>query len=138
MKNKSIKKIKRYREVFKELLKKIPHLFTQKDIYNYFKKEKINIDRTTIYRNIKRLIKEKNIFEVDYFNKITFYEKRENNLKHHHHFICQKCLKNFSFFDKSIEKDLLKLVKKLKIKMGIKVIGHNFLLNGYCSSCKKD
>lgn len=136
MKNKSIKKIKRYREVFNKLLKKIPHLFTQKDIYNYFKKEKINIDRTTIYRNIKRLIKEKNIFEIDYLNKTTFYEKRNDSLKHHHHFICQKCLKSFPFFDGNIEKNVLKLVKKLKIKIGVEVTGHNFLLNGYCSKCK--
>lgn len=131
------KKIKRYRNFFVNLLNSLPHLFTQKDIVGYFKKKKIKIDRTTIYRNIKKLKKDKIIFEADYVNGMTFYEKKDNQLDHHHHFICQKCLKSFSFSDEKIEKNITDLKEKLKKQIKAEIISHNFNLSGFCNECRK-
>lgn len=134
MRKKTNQKIKRYRDIFINLIKSLPHLFTKRDIVNYFKRKKINIDRTTIYRNIKRLEDERLIYEFYYDGNNIIYEKNEN-LSHHHHFICQKCFKSFYFFDEKIEKNILNLIFKLTKEKNIKVISHNFILKGYCFKC---
>lgn len=137
MRKKNNQKIKRYRNIFLNLIKSLPHLFTKKDIVSYFKRKKINIDRTTIYRNIKRLENEKLIFEFSYEKNNTIYEKNEN-FDHHHHFVCQKCLKSFSFYDEEIEKNILNLTFKFTKEKNVKIISHNFMLKGYCFKCKNN
>lgn len=135
-KNNKRLKIRRYWTIFLEMINNLPHLFNLNDINNYLKKHNIKIDRTTVYRNIKKLINKKIIVEVENYRGNLFYElKGEEN--HHHHFICQNCHNSFSFYDKEIENNIASLAKRLKNKIKISILNHNILLTGFCIHCQK-
>ena len=87
------------------------------------------VDKTTIYRNINKLIEDWLILEDFSKSWEKLYSIKE---KHHHHFICDDCwiIRNvWCFFDKSII--------ELEKKYWFKVNNHSFVLNWKCSECIK-
>ncbi len=87
------------------------------------------MDKTTVYRNIEKLLKDCEIIED--FDKN--WEKRYSLQKHHHHhFLCNECGKKINIWCFFWEE-----LKKLEKKEWIQIQNHSFLLNGLCEECKK-
>lgn len=87
----------------------------------------LNIDKTTIYRNLEKLSASGDVVE-DFSNSWEkIYSLKDN---HHHHFICDKCWKTVNigcFFDERI--------KSLENDFWFKVRNHSFILNWICKNC---
>jgi len=91
--------------------------------------EKIwNIDKTTVYRNLEKLVISWEFIEDFSSN----WEKRysiKNN--HHHHFICDNCSKKINIWCFLDEK-----IKELEENFNISINNHSFLLSWLCEGCK--
>ncbi|MCD5385228.1 transcriptional repressor [Candidatus Gracilibacteria bacterium] len=95
-----------------------------KDILNIIGTD---INKTTVYRNIEKLLNTGIILEDFGKNGEKIYSLKQT---HHHHFICDICEKKENigcFINFEIE--------DLENKFGFKVKNHSFVLNGICKKC---
>ena len=94
---------------------------------NILEKLDNKINKTTVYRNIEKLLSEENILEDFWLNWEKFYSKK---ITHHHHFICDKCwVKENIWCFINLE------IKKLEEKFCFKVKNHSLVLSGVCGEC---
>lgn len=85
---------------------------------------KIDVNKTTIYRELDFLIDAGIIDSVDFGDGIKRYELK-NEDTHHHHLVCLNC-KNIS--DIAVKEDF-------EIPNNFKLVKHNLEFFGYCSDC---
>lgn len=97
---------------------------TAKDI---LKKIDWEINKTTVYRNLEKLLKSWDILEDFTKNGEKIYSKK---LTHHHHFVCDKCWKKINIWC-ILESD----IHNLENKLNFKVKNHSFILNWICENC---
>lgn len=98
--------------------------FTAKNILNKLNWE---INKTTVYRNIEKLLNSWEIIEDYSANWEKIYSKKEN---HHHHFICNTCWETeniWCFINNDID--------DLESKFWFKVSNHSLVLNWICKRC---
>lgn len=84
------------------------------------------INLSTVYRNLKRLLEQKRVHAIDVAGSTVRYELA--NLPHHHHFLCQQCNRLFDIL--GCPKELLALVPT-----GFTLVSHSITLHGQCPSC---
>lgn len=80
----------------------------------------------TVYRNINALLDEGAITKVELPGQPPLYESAD--LKHHHHFHCQKCGKTFDI--EGCPGNLKPMLPK-----GFTLAGHEITLYGECADC---
>ena len=83
----------------------------------------------TVYRNIKALLKAKEIAEVQLPGEPPRYESAGKD--HHHHFRCERCEKVFELGGACLP-DL-----KGSLPRGFKVTSHEVLVHGLCAGCSR-
>jgi Fe2+ or Zn2+ uptake regulation protein len=91
--------------------------------------EKLKVNKTTVYRQIDKLINENKITEVELGDGKKRYELK--SLDHHHHLVCKKCGKLEDI--ELNENDLLKEVAK---RTNFVVDSHSLEFFGHCYNCK--
>ncbi|MCS7093268.1 MAG: transcriptional repressor [Patescibacteria group bacterium] len=126
----------RHQQEIKSIIEEMSHLFSFTDLIDIFKKKKISIHRTTIYRNLKKLITEGKIIFVSQEGKKTFFEKASDK-DNHHHLICQKCLKIFSFKEDELDRAVASAKEKIEEQTSFRIKTFRFDLFGQCYSCSK-
>lgn len=87
------------------------------------------IDKTTIYRNVDKLLIDWIVLEDFSKSWEKLYSIKE---KHHHHFVCDNCNKTeniWCFMNSEIE--------RLENQFWFKVKNHSFVLNWVCRECYK-
>jgi Fe2+ or Zn2+ uptake regulation protein len=100
------------------------------DFQKLFKKNKLNVNRTTLYRELDILKKEGLVSEIQLKDSKKWYELA--NQTHHHHVICTKCGK----IDNVVVCDVKLADKILKLMPGFSSIdSHTFVFFGLCKSC---
>lgn len=92
--------------------------------------KKVNINKTTAYRELKFLLKNRFIQEADFGDGTKRYELKE--LKHHHHLICLRCK---SVQDISFDENLEWEEKRIKKNQKFQVLRHDLEFFGYCHNC---
>lgn len=109
------------------------HLTTE-EIYDLVKEKEPEIGLATVYRTVQVLFDLKVIDKVSFDDGFTRYELRGLDQKtghQHHHAICNKCGKVYSFQD-----DLLDALEQaLFDSMGFVVTNHEVKLYGTCKEC---
>ncbi|OPZ89152.1 MAG: Zinc uptake regulation protein [bacterium ADurb.Bin425] len=80
----------------------------------------------TVYRNVKTLLLEGRLKQVDMPGGAVLYEKP--GIHHHHHFSCRSCQKVFDIFECAV--NLSKLLPD-----GFMLEEHEILLSGVCGYC---
>ncbi|MBX9939395.1 MAG: transcriptional repressor [Candidatus Obscuribacterales bacterium] len=80
----------------------------------------------TVYRNVKTLLLEGRLKQVDMPGGAVLYEKP--GIHHHHHFSCKSCQKVFDIFECAL--NLSKLLPE-----GFMLEEHEILLSGVCGNC---
>ncbi len=88
-----------------------------------------DINKTTVYRNIEKLLNTWILLEDFWKNWEKIYSFKQT---HHHHFICDVCGKKeniWCFINSEIE--------NLENKFWFKVKNHSFVLNWICKECNK-
>jgi Fur family ferric uptake transcriptional regulator len=130
-------KVTSQREAVLRVLRKRPdqHL-TAEEIYALVRKENPEIGLATVYRTITLLSEIGIIDKLSLDDGFTRYEigTERPGVHRHHHLICLKCHKVFSF-----EMDLMEpLEGEIMKRTGFEVIDHEVKLYGYCENCLRD
>lgn len=90
--------------------------------------DKLKVNKTTVYRQIDKLVSEERIVEVDFGDGKKRYEL--TNLNHHHHLVCKNCGKI-----KDIELDESLILKELAKRTDFKIESHSLEFFGHCLKC---
>ncbi len=90
--------------------------------------EKLKVNKTTVYRQIDKLISDSKIAEVELGDGKKRYELKD--LKHHHHLVCNKC---GSIDDIEINEKLI--LGRLSKISNFKIESHNLEFFGTCVNC---
>ena len=110
------------------ILKEEKHPITAKFILEKMKLKNEQVDLSTVYRALKRLVLLDIITKVIREN-IVLYELSNKFIKHHHHFTCNKCNTTY-ILDNCI-------VDKIQSKDIAKLESHSIELFGICTKCQK-
>ncbi|MGB9883279.1 MAG: Fur family transcriptional regulator [Microgenomates group bacterium] len=103
------------------------------DIINLLKKDKLEFNRSTVFRNLDFLLNQDYLIKVNFGDGKTRYEFKNKN--HHHHIVCEKCKRIIDFYDEDLDQLIFKLEKKLSKKNNIKINSHQLEFFGYCNNC---
>jgi Fe2+ or Zn2+ uptake regulation protein len=93
------------------------------------KNQDVNVNKTTVYREIDFLSKNNLVKEIFISKKRCHYESAD--LKHHHHLICDKCGK----IENITNCLMVNLEKKVYKKRGFKIDRHLLEFYGTCANC---
>ncbi len=108
--------------------------FSVADIQEYLLSKDININLTTIYRNIDKLLENDTLLKFKN-NKEDFcvyqYHEPGANCNNHLHIQCNKCGKIFHLDDDF----MIKLKKYLNTDCGFYIDCENSILQGLCENC---
>lgn len=109
---------------------------TAEEIYDLVRVSNPDIGLATIYRTVQVLVELQVIDKISFDDGVARYELGGQELasKHrHHHAICKKCGKVYSFED-----DLLDTLEKALLdNIGFTVVDHEVKLYGYCKECRE-
>jgi Fe2+ or Zn2+ uptake regulation protein len=98
-------------------------------IYEEVRKIIPNISKGTVYRNLKILLEEGEVSELNLSGTVSRYEGKKAD---HYHFRCVKCGKVFDL-EEPVNKELDEKVAK---KTGLKVLCHQLEFRGLCKACQ--
>lgn len=90
--------------------------------------KKLKVNKTTVYRQIEKLLSENVIIEVELGDGKKRYELK--NLDHHHHLVCKKC---GNLEDIKLDEKLI--LSEVAMKSNFKVENHSFEFFGICVNC---
>jgi Fe2+ or Zn2+ uptake regulation protein len=90
--------------------------------------DKLKVNKTTVYRQIDKLIQDNKIIEVELGDGKKRYEPKD--LKHHHHLVCNKCGRL-----EDIKLDEKWIIKEVSKKTDFKVERHSLEFFGTCVNC---
>ena len=124
-------KTTKVRTALLEILQKTTTPLSIKEILLKLNEQKLNPNKTTIYREIIFLKDLNTVQEVDFGDGKKMYEISEN---HHHHIRCIKC--NL-IKDVPMDSELNDKEKKVLKKLGFKPVGHSLEFFGLCQNCQK-
>ena len=116
------------KELLMQVLEK-NHYLTVSETLVELEKMGRSCNKTSIYRNIEKLIEEKQVCRHSFGTDKVYYELRGHHEQHHHdHFVCEKCHKIESL-DCSIE--------VVKVPNNYQVDHHHVTFFGTCNRCQK-
>ncbi len=93
---------------------------------------KIDVNKTTIYREIDFLVEQRIIREIDLLDGKKRYEILDED-SHHHHLVCTNCS---SIQCVELPKDLEALERKISQEYSFKIDGHILEFFGRCHDCR--
>jgi Fur family transcriptional regulator, ferric uptake regulator len=99
------------------------------DILDTLEKLNLRVNKTTIYRELEFLGREKIVKEIDFLEGKKRYEL---NSKHHHHIICINCKK---VEDVDLKMDLHEEEERIGKLKNFKVLSHSLEFFGLCTNC---
>lgn len=98
------------------------------EIFELAQKIDPTIGQATVYRNVKKLVDDKKIYQIKTKSGIDRYDYYKNHI----HFECLKCGKLIDIMDDNLLQDLT-----LNFHHCSKSIeNYNLMLEGYCENCK--
>ena len=102
------------------------------EVLERLKHRDLAVNKTTVYRELEFLLKERLIREIDLLEGMKRYESIDFEGAHHHHLVCINCK---SIRCVHMEKDLDQLERKLEKKHNFKVLSHTLEFFGLCRKC---
>lgn len=91
---------------------------------------KLDVNKTTVYREIEALIKGEYIEEVNLDDGSKRYELTSRG--HHHHLVCIECK---SITELNEVDDLIREEKRIQTEQNFTILKHNLEFFGICSQC---
>jgi len=100
-------------------------------IYDQVRGEIPNISLGTVYRNLRLLVEEGQISEIELARTLSRFD---GNTQYHHHFICEQCGRVFDVGnDERMERAM---VDEMSQGTGFKITHHRYELYGLCKDCQ--
>ncbi|PIR96932.1 MAG: hypothetical protein COT91_04100 [Candidatus Doudnabacteria bacterium CG10_big_fil_rev_8_21_14_0_10_41_10] len=103
---------------------------TENELRGKLKLLKLSPNKTTVYRQMKKLLRLNIIQEVDFGDRKKRYELATN---HHHHLVCNNCHK---IQDVKFENELKQQEKLIERNKKFHVTTHTLEFFGLCAKCK--
>lgn len=126
-----------YRNLILDILKSDQCYFLSiPEIQQILKNQGYSPNKTTIYREIKKLVSLGFLVEVFDLQDVVKYEFVFK--KHHHHFICLKCKKIIPLKCFNENNFLEEFFQSIEKNYDISVNIDSLDLKGYCTQCKPD
>src|SRR5690606_38060511 len=94
--------------------------------------KKYIVNKTTIYREIEKLLNHNVIKEVYLRDDKVRYELADTN--HHHHIVCIECKK---IEDVTLDQDVKSYEQTIAKKFKYKILDHSLEFFGLCQKCQK-
>ena len=114
-------------------LSKCKHLSAE-ELHKKLTEKGIKISLATLYRNLKFLVKQDFIKEIDFGEDHKHYELNVPH-RHHHHLICNICGLTIEFEDKNLSKYAVKIAKE---QNNFEINDYQFKIFGICEKCAKN
>jgi len=100
-------------------------------IYDQVRGEIPNISLGTVYRNLRLLVEEGQILEIELAGTLSRFD---GNTQYHHHFMCEQCGRVFDVSnDERMERVMMDGISR---GMGFKVTHHRCEFYGLCKDCQ--
>ncbi|RUM62427.1 MAG: transcriptional repressor [Persephonella sp.] len=130
LKEKGLRYTRQREDVLRKILETKGH-FEIEDIVLDFKKQSLDVSRSTVYRTLN-ILKELGIVNevIKYKNK-TLYEVALK--EHHDHLVCEKCGRIIEFHSEEIEELQNKICKDYNFKPTF----HRLEIYGVCEDCRR-
>ena len=94
--------------------------------------ENTSVNKTTVYRNLEKLINNGFVIEVNISTHKTHYELSAQ--AHHHHFVCKSC-NSIEDFNESALEIAIKNFERVVSRKGFLIENHNLEFFGHCKNC---
>ena len=123
----------RYTQTRKNIFKAIEHFdkpVSAQEIHDLLKKQKEEVDLTSVYRNLE-LMKKSDMVNVVLFGEDKKRYELKDKKEHHHHFVCEKC-----GYIRDLEMKEENLMKIMKNNKGLLIKYHNLEFFGLCPDCQ--
>lgn len=114
-----------------DLLEEQKMHLTASDIYDAIREKFSAVNRSTIYRALKRLVDEGEVSISDMGGGSQVYERYSD--APHHHLICQSCGKTFNLEDEVVQK----FFREVETGKDFKIHTTHLILYGICSQCQQ-
>ena len=118
------------REIIIDILKHYKKPITPPKLLKHIQ-SKININKTSLYRQLETLSQKQIINKVMLHTNIAHFELSTH---HHHHMVCEKCDSIECIADDHLEESIHTIEQKLQ-KKGLTIHNHHFSLSGLCQDC---
>jgi Fe2+ or Zn2+ uptake regulation protein len=101
-----------------------------KDIQKWLRKNRIRVDRSTVYRQLRYLTAKKFLNKFQIASGKIYFEPAKG---HCHHLVCIRCksITDIAFADCSKTQE-----EKILSEHGFKVLGHTLEFYGVCKTCQ--
>jgi Fur family peroxide stress response transcriptional regulator len=126
-----IRRETRQRQAILEVLRKARSHPTADRIYEEVRKLIPNISKGTVYRNLKILLEDGKITELNLSGTVSRYENKKNE---HYHFRCESCGRIFDL-DEPVNRELN---DKIAHQTGFTVTHHQLEFRGLCKECQQE
>jgi len=104
------------------------------ELHKKLQENGVKISLATLYRNLKFLVQNGFIRELDFGEDHKHYELRNPNKKQHHHIICNSCGLTLEFEDKNLYDYAVKTVRE---RNNFTITDYQFKIFGLCEKCFK-
>lgn len=121
-----MQRMTKQRKAILDCLKLTTRPLSIEEILSEVSKQVPKLNLSTLYRNLKELVQDKEVQTHDLPGNSTRYEIM--SASHTHHFLCQKCNRLFNI--ELCPKDILSMVPKDFV-----MHGHYITITGLCSDC---
>lgn len=109
--------------------------FTAEDVQHTLGELTFSIHRATVYRDLIHFVQAGVLKELVIQGVSAHYYELVTE-SHHHHFVCEKCLRLVDVIPERVEKSLLAYEKELELS-GLRVHAHQLKFYGLCQTCQK-
>lgn len=107
---------------------------TAGEILNELSEIGLRVNKTTVYRELEFLMKERIVNEVQFEDEIRRYEATGNF--HHHHLVCRSCLRVDEIDSFPLEATLQELKTIFATHKNFTEVTHNLEFFGLCAQCQ--
>ena len=121
------------REEIMEVMKELYNHPTAEEIYYLTKQKDSSVSRSTVYRNLKVLVKKGLVNQLSIPNGPARYDYTKNREKHGH-ILCTKCGKLYDF---CYDFDFEQVKKSVYAQTSVEISEDGVMMKGICDSCKK-
>lgn len=102
---------------------------TVRDILIRLNKAGIKPNKTTVYRQLEKMARKRDLEHVHFEGRGLGYEKAR---EHHHHLVCKNCSKVEDLFIEGEEK----ILNKILAKKSFEAYDHHLEIFGLCRTCR--
>jgi Fe2+ or Zn2+ uptake regulation protein len=127
----NVRNTKQRQAIFEAIESHGGHL-TADEIYRLVKRRFPRLSLGTVYRNLRVLVAQGGLRELDFGMAVTYFETAKDS---HYHLICRVC-RNIADADIPVERRLKSVVGQARNLGGFKVEEHRLDFIGVCAACQ--